>query len=521
MNTAITQSEHRRKIAISLFSGAGGLDLGFHYLDYFIPVAIEIDKQAAYTYAQNFGCKIINTGTDLNDIHPEEPVIINDDIRKVTGKFILDLCERIVGTKKIDTILGGPSCQSWSIAGKQLGILDVRGQMIYEYLRLLQELNPASFLFENVKGIISKKSLPIFKDLITKFEELGYNINYKLINSWDYGIAQTRERVIVVGIRTDFNVMYEFPATLPFKLVLKDVISDLPTPRVYIKNAPENEAYKVPNKILGFKGVNHYNEWITLSRFESSLAFNDKELGLLMIKHGVHYINQDETEVANHSYFDNINKNITYNVANRPIDINKPSPTITAHSRCCHVLMPNHQVKDFGFSSRYISRDRQRQWDEAGFTVVGDGRQQALYPEPPNFDIRNHDFRAYSKEKQEFLSQIPEGGDWRDLSEDKAKQYMGNAINSGGGKTGFLRKLSSEKPSPTILASMEQKFAEFCVPTEVPRRLTVRECMRIQSFPDWFILYGSLSAQYRQVGNAVPVILAFHLGKQLVNMMHL
>lgn len=495
-----------KRIAVSIFSGAGGLDLGFEYAGFFIPVAVEFNRQAAYTYAQNHGCTIINAKMPADKIEAWEPVLLYEDIRNVTGEQILQLCEKITGTKEIDILLGGPSCQSWSVAGKRLGDKDERGQMIYEYLRLLKELRPKSFLFENVKGLISKKFMPIFQNLLVEFEKLGYDVSYRLMNSFDYGIAQTRERVIVVGIRKGERI-FEFPSPLPYKLVLKDVIGDLPAPQVYRKDAPENKIYEVPKNILGFKGKRVWD--VDPHDFIPA----DKEAGKLFIRQGILPFVDDGRGVTNHLYFDNV-KECGFESSTRPVFLEKPSPTITAHSRCTHILL-NHQTKDFGFSPRYLSRNRQRQWDEAGFTVVGDGRQQALHPEPAHFDIRNHTYKEYPAFKKELLSKIPEGGNWRDLPEQEAAQYLGGALCSGGGKTGFLRKLCSEKPSPTILASMEQKLAEFCAPEKTPRRLTVRECMRIQGFPDWFVLYGSLSAQYMQVGNAVPVVLAYCLAKQL------
>lgn len=420
----------KKRIAVSIFSGAGGLDLGFEYAGFFIPVAVDNNRQAVYTYAQNHGAKIIDTKTSVKDLEPGQSIIVFGDIRDVTGDFILALCEKIAGTRQIDVLIGGPSCQSWSVAGNLLGDKDERGRMIYEYLRLLKEISPQAFIFENVKGIISKKFIATFKNLVSEFEKLGYCVSYRLLNSFDYGVAQTRERVIVAGLK---NREYTFPPPLPYKLVLRDVIGDLPEPQVYRKDAPENAFYSVPSKILGFKG-----EKIV---FGDQVELTSREIGIRVIKEGL-VRNPRKCGFKNHLYFDNISAS-SFESSNRPIFIEKPSPTITAHSRCTHILF-NHQAKDFGFSSRYLSRNRQRQWDEAGFTVVGDGRQQALHPEPANFDIKN------------------------------MKEGM-----------------------------------------PVPRRLTVRECLRIQGFPDWFVVYGSLSAQYMQVGNAVPVILSYCLARQL------
>lgn len=120
----------------------------------------------------------------------------------------------------------------------------------------------------------------------------------------------------------------------------------------------------------------------------------------------------------------------------------------------------------------------------------------------------------YSKEKESLFSLIPPGGNWKNLPLEFQKNYLGKMFDSGGGKTGILKKLSYDNVSPTILTSPSQKQTERCHP-EFNRPLTIRECARIQSYPDSWEFTGSVSAQYRQIGNSVPPELAFHLGKYL------
>lgn len=393
-------SASKKIIAVSLFSGAGGLDLGFSYLGVDIPVAVEYNRHAVYTYAQNFGCRVINARTDIKEVKEKEHVIIWDDIRNVSGKFIRALCKKICGTENIDLILGGPSCQSWSIAGTRAGDKDERGQMVYEYLRMLKELKPKAFLFENVKGIISDRFRPVFFGFMNEFKKADYEVGYKLLNSWDYGVAQTRERIIVVGIDMALQKKYSFPDPLPYRLVLKDVLQGLPGPQPFREEIDNG----TPKNILNFAGEGFCKR----GRGDRTLTYNDiiasKENGILFILNGTCI--RRESEKIN-----------------------------------------NHYVCDFGYSSRYLSRNRQRQWDEPSFTIVSQAKQIPLYPEPAGFDIRQFD---------------PGCG---------------------------------YKP---------------------PRRFTVRECMRIQAFPDWFVVYGNPAAQYMQVGNAVPVTLAYHVGVNLL-----
>ena len=117
-----------------------------------------------------------------------------------------------------------------------------------------------------------------------------------------------------------------------------------------------------------------------------------------------------------------------------------------------------------------------------------------------------------SEERLKFLKMIPEGGNWRDLPENIIPIAMGGAYKSGGGKVGFYRRLSYDQPSPTVVTSPVQKATMMCHPTQ-DRPLSIKECARIQQFPDNWIFTGTTAAKYRQIGNAVPVGLAEAIGK--------
>ncbi len=120
----------------------------------------------------------------------------------------------------------------------------------------------------------------------------------------------------------------------------------------------------------------------------------------------------------------------------------------------------------------------------------------------------------YSKTKEDIFNKIPEGGNWKNLPISLQQEYLGKMFFSEGGKTGILKRLSYLKPSVTLLTSPSQKQTERCHPIE-NRPLTVREYARIQSFPDEWLFSGSISSQYKQIGNAVPVMLAYHIGKSI------
>lgn len=126
--------------------------------------------------------------------------------------------------------------------------------------------------------------------------------------------------------------------------------------------------------------------------------------------------------------------------------------------------------------------------------------------------------QEYPEKKRKILARISPGGYWRELPENLQKEYMGASYYMGGGKTGMARRLSWDEPSLTLTCSPAQKQTERCHPKET-RPLTVREYARIQTFPDSWQFYGSTASQYKQIGNAVPCNLGYHIGKCLIAML--
>lgn len=179
---------------VSLFSGAGGLDIGLEKSG-LEPLALcEIDSTFCDTLRINSGKLKTDGNTYLTDAK-----IINADVRELKGKEILEL-------GKVDLIVGGPPCQSFSSAGKQLSVLDSRGDLINEFCRLIDEVKPKMFLFENVRGIVTarnKKGVPggVIREYIKSFETLGYSTRAVLLNSADYGSYQRRVRCFILGTK--------------------------------------------------------------------------------------------------------------------------------------------------------------------------------------------------------------------------------------------------------------------------------------------------------------------------------
>lgn len=195
---------------MDLFAGVGGLSYGFSKLSEFkILAANEIEKDISIAYTLN---------------HPEVKML-NYDINDLTKEKLEDA----LAGEKIDIVVGGPPCQSYSTLGKRR--LDDRANLFLQYKRILQILQPRAFVFENVVGILSMDKGRLFKKIQAEFEELGYSLKYKVLNAVDYGVPQLRERVILVGIKGENNFEYPAPTHgdgLKPYVTLKDAIGDLP-----------------------------------------------------------------------------------------------------------------------------------------------------------------------------------------------------------------------------------------------------------------------------------------------------
>lgn len=208
---------------IDLFAGVGGLSYGFAHDDEFeIIAANEILEPMAKAYSSN---------------HPSV-MMYNKDIKD----FSLDDLTRDLGVKKgdIDIVVGGPPCQAYSTVGKRL-IDDPRGKLFQEYYRILKELRPKLFVFENVKGLLSMQGGDLIKTIIALFESIGYHMQMRLLNAADYGAPQIRERVILVGTLDSKPFIYPKPthydpelgkpkdSSLKPYVTLGEAISDLPS----------------------------------------------------------------------------------------------------------------------------------------------------------------------------------------------------------------------------------------------------------------------------------------------------
>lgn len=196
--------------SIELFAGAGGLALGLEKAGFSHIGLIEFDKSASNTLK----------------INRPERFVINDNIKNVADKNLEELFNIKVG--ELDLLSGGAPCQSFSYAGKRLGLDDSRGTLFYYYATFLNKLKPKMFIFENVKGLLTHDGGKTYKTICEIFKQQGYFLSFKVLNARDYDVPQKRERLITIGIRTDLKdkTVFEFPHPLENKKVLRDVIME-------------------------------------------------------------------------------------------------------------------------------------------------------------------------------------------------------------------------------------------------------------------------------------------------------
>ncbi len=314
-----------RKIkVIDLFAGVGGLSYGFAHDESFeIVVANEILSDMAKAYELN---------------HPTVKMYCKD----IKDFGINDLVQDFnIKKGDIDLVVGGPPCQAYSTVGKRL-IDDPRGQLFQEYYRILEELNPSTFIFENVKGLLSIQKGKLFQQIISLFKSLGYKVKFEVLNSVNYGVPQIRERVIVVGtkLKKEFtfpkmthsdNLGELFNNDLKPPLTLAEAISDLPFIKsndesFEYRSEPQNEFQKLMRKNAPKQLVDH-----------NSPKNNEKLVKLMELLPDGGTPKDLPKELRPKSGFGNTYSRLWWN---------KPSTTITRNlstpssSRCIHPKAP-------------------------------------------------------------------------------------------------------------------------------------------------------------------------------------
>lgn len=400
---------------ISLFSGAGGMDLGFRQAGFNIIWANDFAEDAVNTYRQNIGNHIV-----LGDITQ-----ISSD--KIPGE-----------PEEVDVVIGGFPCQGFSIANNRRSIGDQRNFLYLEMLRIIHDKRPKFFVAENVKGILSIGKGRVIERIVADFEELGYTVNYKLVNAANYGVPQARERVIIIGNR--IGVENPFP---------EETHADL------------------------YPGENNHNQLdLTLPEYKQHL------LPYVTVEQTIGHL--ADVELQNGKVLD-------YVTVNGEIIYNHIASTSVSDKFWGRLYPVNqHEICDYLKYWRQKASISTKKVDEI-------------------FGYRHtagHWFR-----KDNNSGSIPKPSDWWKLKEilhfdDTYDRAVTTLVEKDIKFEQSLRITNWNRASDTITATSPE------IHINRMRRLSVRECAMLQTFPNNFIFTGSLNSQYRQVGNAVPVLLA-------------
>jgi DNA (cytosine-5)-methyltransferase 1 len=205
---------------VEIFAGAGGLALGLEEAGFSSLLLNDNEQDVCNTL----------------EINKPSWNTVCEDIVKLSEE---DLCTKLKVKKgELDLLSGGYPCQTFSYAGKGNGLNEVRGTMFYYYAKILEQLYPKMFLAENVRGLVTHDGGKTIATMVQVFSDIGYNVEYKILNAWDYGVAQKRERVVIIGTRKDLPLIYKYPTPHDYKPALKDIL----------KNVPQSDGMKYPEK---------------------------------------------------------------------------------------------------------------------------------------------------------------------------------------------------------------------------------------------------------------------------------
>ena len=206
---------------VDLFSGVGGFRIPLEKLGGKCVAYSEIDKHAIEVYKNNFNTK--------NEI------------------FLGDITN-VKATPKADLVVGGVPCQAWSVAGKKKGFDDPRGKLWEDSIRLVKKNKPKAFIFENVKGLYDPRNKGSLELIISEFKKCGYDVFHKVLNAYDFGLPQNRDRLFIVGIRVDIKLDFNFPLPTSNPKPLAKIIDNLD-----IKANHLNKKKFIPKNLFGEK----------------------------------------------------------------------------------------------------------------------------------------------------------------------------------------------------------------------------------------------------------------------------
>lgn len=320
--------------SIDLFSGCGGMTLGFGWAGFHSVLASDIDENCQKTFETNFS---------------KTPFLCGDIATIQKKEF-----DNIIQNQPIDVIIGGPPCQGFSLANKRRNKVseDPRNKLFYEFVKIINWYNPKSFVMENVKGLLSMDKGKVIEQIENEFRHAGihgYEVQTKVLKASDYGVPQSRERVFIMGIRKDLGRIPEFPHPNVQEIItVNDAISDLPTihagegdETMDYPSSPQNDYQKFMRKYAS-KVCNHIAMKHTPRLVERFRA----------IRPGQNLLDVWETHGAVQRGNPSVKSEIKFSQNNQRLHADKPAPTIAASFQSNFI----HPFLDRNFTAREGAR---------------------------------------------------------------------------------------------------------------------------------------------------------------------
>ena len=418
---------------IDLFSGVGGFRIPLEQLGGKCVAYSEIDKQAIKVYENNFDT---NNETYLGDI------------------------TKVKKTPKADIIVGGVPCQAWSVAGKKEGFKDPRGKLWKDTIRLIKKNKPSAFIFENVKGLYDPRNKSSLKLIITEFRKCNYEVNHKVLNAYDFGLPQNRDRLFIVGIRNDIKFDFNFPLPVKKSKQLIKIIDGL--------DINENHLDKkkfVPRNLFGEKIP------FSRNRFQKNDELNDFFI----------FCDTRDGHTTIHSW-----------------DLKKTS---NLEKKICLAVLKNRRKKIYG------------KWDgnPLSFKSI-----KELVPEATKKNLSNlikKDILTQEKDGRYELMNTKNSAGINGVYRVFLPQSDIFSTITATENRDFIATKSIAGKNPD---DYKKRFINEIFIKKNYRLLNGRETARLQGFPDSFKIHSNDKIAKKQFGNAVPTNVVYYLTKEVI-----
>ena len=420
---------------IDLFSGVGGFRIPLEKLGGECVAYSEIDKNAIEVYQQNFNTK--------NEI------------------FLGDITN-VKEIPKADLIVGGVPCQAWSVAGKKKGFDDPRGKLWEDSIRLVKKNKPKTFIFENVKGLYDPRNKGALDLIISEFKKCGYDVFHRVLNAYDFGLPQNRDRLFIVGFKKDQKVHFNFPKPLNKSKTLIEVMDNLKIDKKHLIKQKFS-----PEKIFGSKIP------FSRNRFQKSDELNDFFI----------FCDTRDGHTTIHSW-----------------DLMK---TTAFEKKICMTILRNRRRKLYG------------EWDGNPLSLK---TLQTLIKELKSSDLKDLVEKNILNQEEDgryelantknsagingvYRVFLPQSDIFATITATENRDYIATKTITGKDpeeyKNNFLREIFKKKNM---------------------RLISGRESGRLQGFPDKFKIHPNDKIAKKQFGNAVPTNVVYNVAKEIIRL---